>query len=335
MVEVALAATGVCHSDLSVLNGTIPQPTPAVLGHEGAGVVTALGPGVTTGLEAGDHVVLSWIAPCRRCPFCLGGQVELCDHGIDHHFAAPYGTANGDPVVRALGTGTFAEATVVPEAAAIRIDPTFPLDLAALIGCAVVTGVGAVVNVARVGVGDTVAVVGCGGIGLAAIQGARLAGASRIVAIDRVATKLDLARANGATDTASSEDDAVATVLALTGGRGVDHAIEAVGSAATIAAAYAMARRGGAVTVVGAGAFDDPWSLPAMNVMVDAKRVQGCVFGGTDPARDIPRVVALAQQGALDLERLVSRRIALEDVNRAFDAMITGEIARSLVVFDR
>lgn len=333
-VEVALAATGVCHSDLSVLNGTIPQPTPAVLGHEGAGVVTALGEGVST-VDVGDHVVLSWIAPCRRCAFCLGGQVELCEHGIDHHFGAPYGTANGDPVVCAFGTGSFAETTVVPEAAAIRIDPTFPLDLAALIGCAVVTGVGAVVNVARVSPGDTVAVVGCGGIGLAAIQGARLSGASRIVAVDRVATKLELARTNGATDTASADGDPVAAVLALTGGRGVDHAIEAVGSARTIAATYAMARRGGAVTVVGAGGFDDMWSLSAMNVMVDAKRVQGCVFGGTDPARDIPRVVALAQTGALDLERLVSRRISLEDVNQAFDDMTVGETARSLVVFDR
>lgn len=334
MVAVSLAATGVCHSDLSLLEGTIPQQTPAVMGHEGAGVVTALGPDVTS-VGVGDHVVLSWIAPCRRCSFCLGGQVELCEHGIDHHFASPYGTANGDPVVCAFGTGTFAEETVVPEAAAIRIDPTFPLDLAALIGCAVVTGVGAVVNVARVSPGDTVAVVGCGGIGLAAIQGARLAGAARIVAIDRVPVKLELARANGATDTAAADDDPVAAVQALTGGRGVDHAIEAVGSSRTIAVAYAMARRGGAVTVVGAGAFDDPWSLAAMNVMVDAKRVQGCVFGGTDPARDIPRVVALAQRGALDLEQLVSRRISLDGVNEAFEAMAVGETARSLVVFDR
>lgn len=332
-VEVRLAATGVCHSDLSVRDGTIPQPTPAVLGHEGAGVVTALGPGVTS-LAVGDHVVLSWVAPCRRCAFCLGGQAELCVHGIDHHFGAPYGTAGGDPVVCAMGTGTFAESTVVPEAAAIRIDPDFPLDLAALVGCAVVTGVGAVVNVARVAPGDTVAVVGCGGIGLSAVQGARLAGASRIVAVDRVAAKLELARANGATDVVDAGDDPLAAVHALTGGLGVDHAIEAVGSSATIATAYALARRGGAVTVVGAGAFDDLWSIPAMNLMVDAKRVLGCVFGGTDPARDIPRVIALARHGALDLERLVSRRITLDAVNDAFDDMVAGEIARSLVVFD-
>ena len=223
---------------------------------------------------------------------------------------------------------------MVPEAAAIRIDPEFPLDLAALVGCAVVTGVGAVVNVARVAPGDTVAVVGCGGIGLSAVQGARLSGASRIVAVDRVAAKLELARENGATDVVDAGDDPLAAVHAITGGLGVDHAIEAVGSSATIATAYALARRGGAVTVVGAGGFDDLWSIPAMNLMVDAKRVQGCVFGGTDPARDIPRVIALAQHGALDLERLVSRRITLDAVNEAFDDMVAGETARSLVVFE-
>jgi S-(hydroxymethyl)glutathione dehydrogenase/alcohol dehydrogenase len=334
MVEVRVAATGVCHSDLSVRDGTIPQRVPAILGHEGAGIVTARGPGVTH-LDVGDHVVLSWVVPCRQCAFCLGGQVELCEHGIDHHFGAPHGTVHGDAVFAAFGTGTFAESTVVPAGGAIRIDPGFPRVLAALIGCAVVTGVGAVVNVARIAAGDTVAVVGCGGIGLSAIQGARLVGASRIVAVDRVDAKLELALANGATDAVSANDDPVAAVHRMTGGRGVDHAVEAVGSARTIAVAYAMARRGGTVTVVGAGAFDDPWSIPAMHAMVDAKRVQGCVFGGTDPARDIPRMVALAQRGALDLERLVSRRIALEQADEAFAAMVTGQTARSLIVFDR
>lgn len=333
MVAVRMAATGVCHTDLSVRDGTIPQSLPAVLGHEGAGTVTELGPGVTT-LAVGDHVVLSWMAPCRRCFFCLAGQPELCEHGIDHAFAAPYGTANGDPLWCALGTGTFAEATVVPESATIRIEPDFPLEMAALLGCAVVTGVGAVVNTAGVSPGETVAVIGCGGVGLAAVQGARLAGATVILAIDRIAAKLDLAIANGATHTVdASADDPVATAREITAGRGVDHALEVVGLSSTVEQAYALARRGGTVTVVGAGAGDDVVSIPAMSLLADAKRVQGSVYGGTDPARDIPRAVTLARTGALDLERLVTRRSALDEINDAFGAMNAGEGARTLIVF--
>ncbi len=333
MVAVRVAASGVCHTDLLLQEGSIPQPTPAVLGHEGAGVVSEVGPGVTN-LAAGDHVVLSWVAPCRSCFFCLAGRPELCEHGMDHAWASPRGTSDGEAVWLALGTGTFAEETVVPAAAAIPIDRDFPLDVAALIGCAVVTGVGAVVNTARVAPGHTVAVMGCGGVGLAAVQGARLAGAATIIAIDRGAAKLDGAVANGATETVdAAAADPVTAVRQLTGGRGVDHAVEAVGRSSTIGQAYAMARRGGTVTVVGAGAFDDLVSIPAMNLMVDAKRIEGCVYGGTDPARDIPRAVALARAGALDLERLVTRRIALDDVNEAFQAMRVGEGARSLIVF--
>ena len=334
MVRVRLAASGVCHSDLSFQNGTLPQVAPAVLGHEGAGVVTEVGPGVTR-VAVGDHVVLSWIVPCRSCFHCLRDEAELCEHGMDHGFGPPYGSVGGDPVHCALGTATFAEETVVPERAAIRIDPAFPLDLAALVGCAVTTGVGAVVNTARVTPGETVAVIGCGGVGLAAIQGARLAGASAIIAVDRLAGKLDMALDNGATHVVdSSAGDAVARIRALTGGRGADHAIEVVGLSATISLAYDAARRGGTVTVVGAGRFDDVVPFTAMGLMVDAKRVQGSVYGGTDPARDIPMLIALAGSGALNLERLVSRRVGLEDVNEAFRAMVDGETARSLIVLD-
>ena len=208
---------------------------------------------------------------------------------MDHAFNAPYGTVNGDALWCGLGTGTFGEETVVPAAAAIRIDPTFPLELAALLGCAVVTGVGAVVNTAQVAPGETVAVVGCGGVGLAAVQGARLAGASRIVAVDVVAGKLDLATENGATDVVdASSDDPVAAVRALTAGRGVDHAVEVVGRSSTIAQAYDMTRRGGTATIVGAGSFDDSVSFMALGLMADAKRLQGSVYGGTDPARRHP-----------------------------------------------
>lgn len=332
-MRVRLAASGVCHSDLSVRDGSLPALLPAVLGHEGSGVITEVGDGVER-LAVGDHVVLSWVVPCRQCRPCLAGQPELCEHGIDHAFADPYGTVDGDPVYCGFGTGTFAEETTVPAGAAIRIDPAFPLELAALAGCAACTGVGAVVNAAEVRPGDTVAVVGCGGVGLAAVQGARLAGASAIVAVDRVAAKLAMALDNGSTATVdASVGDPVDAVRSLTGG-GVDHAIEVVGSSSTIRQAYDMARRGGTVTVVGAGRFDDPVAFPALGLMADGKRLQGTVYGGTDPARDLPRLLAAAATGAIDLARLVTARIGLDDVEDAFRAMLAGEGARSLIVFD-
>lgn len=332
-VVVRVAASGVCHSDRSVCDGTIPHPLPAVLGHEGAGVVERCGAGVT-GLEPGDHVVLAWVAPCRRCFQCLHGHPELCEHGMDHAWAEPYARdASGAGVLAAFGTATFGELTVVPEHACVRIDRDFPLELAALVGCAVVTGVGAVRNSARVAPGESVAVVGCGGVGLAAIQGARLAGAAPIVAVDRVGAKLDLARACGATDAVHAGDTAVATVRELTDGHGVDHAIEAVGSPATIRAAYDMTRRAGTVTVVGAGRFDDVVGFGAMELMVDAKTMRGCVYGATDPARDVPEMLRLHRAGRLDLGALVSRRISLDGIDGAFAAMDTGEVARSVVVF--
>ena len=330
-VRVSITASGVCHSDLSLIDGTMPQATPSVLGHEGAGIVTECGPGVS-GLSEGDHVILSWIAPCRHCRYCLGGQPTLCEHGMDHAFAGPYGTWRGAPVLAGLGTATFATETVVPADAAVRIDPSFPLDLAALVGCAVVTGVGAVINAARVQPGEHVAIIGCGGVGLAAVQGACVAGAARVIAVDIVPAKLKMAEANGATDTIdASSVEPISAVRDLTGGQGVDHAIEVVGLSSTITQAYGMARRGGTVTVVGAGRFDDPVSIAAMNLMVDAKKIQGCVYGSADPARDFPRMIELVRAGSLDLERLVTRRIKLDEVNAAFDAMRNGEVARSLI----
>ena len=296
-VRVRLVASGVCHSDLSLQNGTLPQPLPAVLGHEGAGVVEAVGHEVTA-LAPGDHVIISWVSPCRRCFFCLHGQATLCERGIDHAYAGPYGTCRGEPVMCGLGTGTFAAETVVPETAAVRIDPSVPLDVAALIGCGVATGVGAVVNTARVEPGASVAVVGCGGVGLSVVQGARLAGAARVIAVDTVASKLEMARANGATDVVeASGGDPVERVRALTEGRGADHAFEVVGLSTTIIQAYAMAWRGGHVTVVGAGGFDDLVSISAMALMADAKTLRGSVYGSTDPQRDFPRLVELQQRG--------------------------------------
>lgn len=333
-VRVRLAASGVCHSDLSIQDGTIPHPLPAVLGHEGAGVVEETGPNVTA-LKAGDHVVLSWVAPCRTCFFCLHGHPELCEHGLDHAFAMPYAYASdGTALLAAFGTATFGEVTIVPERACVPIDPAFPLPLAALVGCGVVTGVGAVINSARVEPGASVAVIGCGGVGLSAIQGARLAGAAPIIAVDRIASKLDLARHAGASEAVdASSTDAVAAVRELTGGRGVDYAFEVVGRSDTIRSAFDMTRRAGTCTIVGAGSFTDIVEFGAMQLMVDAKTVRGCVYGSTDPARDFPEIVRLQQAGRLDLESLVTRTIGLEDLNEAFRAMVEGEVARSVIVY--
>jgi S-(hydroxymethyl)glutathione dehydrogenase/alcohol dehydrogenase len=333
-VHVKIAASGVCHSDLSIQDGTIPHPLPAVLGHEGSGVVLEVGEQVTT-VAPGDHVVLSWVAPCRRCFYCLRGHPELCEHGLDHAFAMPYATDADDVgFLAAFGTATFGEETILPEAACIRIDAEFPLDLAALVGCGVVTGVGAVCNSARVEPGASVAVIGCGGVGLAAIQGARLAGAAPIIAVDRVASKLELARASGATEVVdASSTDAVQAVRDLTNGRGADYAIEVVGRSSTIRQAFDMTRRAGTVTIVGAGSFTDMVEFGAMQLMVDAKTIRGCVYGATDPLRDFPEMVRLHRAGKLDLEALVTRRIGLDDVNDAFRAMQAGEVARSVIVY--
>ncbi len=333
-VRVRVAASGVCHSDLSIQDGTIPHPLPAVLGHEGAGIVEAIGPGVST-VAPGDHVILSWVAPDRMCFHCVRGHPELCEHGMDHAFAMPYATASdGTQLLAAFGTATFGEETIVPEAACVRIGTEFPLELAALIGCGVVTGVGAVCNSARVEPGASVAVIGCGGVGLAAIQGARLSGATPIVAVDRVPAKLELARGSGATETVdASAADPVAVVRELTEGRGADFVFEVVGRSETIRQAYEMTRRAGTCTIVGAGAFDDMVQFGAMQLMVDAKTLRGCVYGSTDPRRDFPEMVRLQQAGRLDLERLVTRRIAIDELDDAFRAMQAGEVARSVIVY--
>jgi S-(hydroxymethyl)glutathione dehydrogenase / alcohol dehydrogenase len=333
-VRVRLAASGVCHSDLSVARGAIPGALPAVLGHEGAGVVAEVGDGVEH-VAVGDHVVLSWVVPCRHCFFCTRGHTELCEHGMDHAFAGPYAKRpSGEGVFSTFGTATFGEETIVPARAAVPIDATFPLDLAALVGCGVVTGFGSVVHSARVQPGESVAVIGCGGVGLAAVQAARLSGASPIIAIDRVPAKLELARRCGATETIdASAVDAVAAVRECTGGRGADHTVEVVGSPATIVTAFMAARRAGVVTLVGAAPMDAVVQFGAMPLMVDAKTVRGCVYGATDPERDFPEMLRLHEAGKIDLSLLVSDHIGIDDIDAAFAAMERGETARRIVIY--
>lgn len=332
-VRVRLAASGVCHTDLSVRDGSMPVLLPCTLGHEGAGIVTAVGSAVRD-VGAGDHVVLTWSVPCRNCPHCLRGEAQLCPQGLAHAFGEPYGDSDG-PVWPSMGAGTLAEETLVPASAVVPVDPALRLDHAALLGCAVITGVGAVLRTAVVRPGDSVLVIGCGGVGLAAVQGARLAGAARIIAADRVADQLPAALANGATHTIDvSTGDLVAAVRELTGGEGVDHAIEVVGKPATIRAGYDAARRGGCVTVVGAAGIEEAVTFPALSLMADGKTIRGSVYGASDPARDIPLLAELALRGRLDLEALITRRIGVGDVEAAFTDMAAGHGARSVVCFD-
>jgi len=333
-VRVRMAASGVCHSDLSVQNGTIPFMFPTVLGHEGAGVVVEVGTAVTR-VAPGDHVVLTWMPPCRRCFWCLAGQTMLCEHGLAESLGGRYASVDGVPLVRGLGTATFAEETLVPEAQLVSVDRAAPLELAALVGCALSTGIGAVWHTAGVEPGSTVAVIGCGGVGLSVIQGARLAGASTIVAVDTVAGKLDAARSMGATAVVdSSGADPVEAIRAHTAGRGADYVFEVVGRAPTIRTAFAAARRGGTAVLVGAGSPRDEVTFSAFELFVDAKTLVGCVYGSTDPDRDFPALVDLVTAGTVDAAAMVSRRIGLDDINDAFRAMEAGEVVRSVIVFD-
>jgi S-(hydroxymethyl)glutathione dehydrogenase / alcohol dehydrogenase len=333
-VRVQIVASGVCHSDLSVRDGLIPALLPCTLGHEGAGIVTEVGADVTT-VGEGDHVVLTWNVPCRSCEYCLRGDVQLCPHGLDHAFGEPYAESAGGPLWPSMGTGTLAEQTLVPAAALVPVDRTLRLDHAALLGCAVTTGVGAALRTATVRPGETVLVLGCGGVGLAAIQGARLAGAGRIIAADAVAAQLAAATTNGATDTVDAGAvDLASAVRDLTGGAGADHAIEAVGKPATIRAAYDATRRGGIVTLVGAAGIEESVTFPALSLMADGKTIRGSVYGASDPARDIPLLAGLVLRGQLDLEALVTRRVGIDDVEAAFGDMHAGRGARSVVCFE-
>ncbi len=331
-VRVALRASGVCHSDLSIQNGTLAGVVPAVLGHEGAGVVVEVGPGVR-GAAEGDHVILVWIPPCGRCRFCLGAQPQLCTAGrLARAEREPaLSTADG-PVASALGVGTFAEQTVVPVESVVPIDRAVPFDVAALVGCGVMTGVGAVINTARVVPGSSVVVVGCGGVGVNVVQGARLAGAATVLAVDRAPGKLEIARRFGATH-AVAPDGLRAATDDLTGGDGFDYAFEVVGRSETVRAAWDATRRGGTTVVVGAGSRTDMVSFSVGELFSAERRLLGCLYGSADVRTDFHRVLALWRAGRLDLTGLVSRRITLDGIDGAFAAMDGGDVVRSVIDF--
>jgi S-(hydroxymethyl)glutathione dehydrogenase / alcohol dehydrogenase len=322
-VKVRVHAAGVCHSDLSLANGTLPQEVPAVLGHEGAGVVTAVGEGVDR-VAPGDHVILNWAPACRECWFCLRGEPWLCVHAEDVA-RAPYARLDdGTPVYPGLGTGAFAEETIVPAAGVVRVPDSVPMAQAAVLGCAVQTGAGAVLNTARVRPGESVAVVGLGGVGLSALQAARAVGAGPIIGVDVTEAKAELASQHGATDFVVAGDGAAKAVRKLTGGRGADHAFDCVGLPATIRTAWSASRRGGSVTVVGVGGKANIVEFSALELYWFGRTLHGCVFGSSDPEVEIPRLLGLVEDGKLDLAALTTATTDLAGVNDAFDRLGTG-----------
>jgi S-(hydroxymethyl)glutathione dehydrogenase/alcohol dehydrogenase len=331
-VRVRLAAAGVCHSDLSLSNGTLRQPVPAVLGHEGAGTVTAVGDGVT-GVTPGDPVVLNWAPSCGSCHHCGLGEPWLCANALTGAAELYARTSEGRELYPGLGSATFAEETVVSAHAVLPLPDGVPLTDAALLGCAVLTGYGAIHHAAQVRVGESVAVFGVGGVGLAVIQAARIAGAGTIVAIDISAGKEELARTAGATDFLLSAPDTAKRIRKLTGGHGADVAVECVGRAETIRTAWDATRRGGRTTVVGIGGKDQQVSFSALELFHFGRTLSGCVYGNCDPAKDLPLLADHIRAGRLDLAGMVTDRIGLNGIPAAFDAMINGRGGRTLVVF--
>ena len=330
-VRVRLAATGVCHSDLSLARGTLKQALPVVLGHEGAGHVVSVGDGVTA-VRPGEEVVLNWSPSCGRCWFCGHGEPYLCERS-DEASRRPYGTlADGGPVYPGLGTAAFATETVVGENACIPLPGGVPMEQAALLGCAVLTGVGAVLNSARVRPGESVVVFGLGGVGLSALQGARLAGADPIVAVDPAEGRWELARELGATEVLPPGRELARAVRALTGGRGADHAIECVGRGETIRAAWSVTRRGGRATVVGMGPPTDEGRFTALEVPWFARTLSGCMYGSSDPAVDVPMLVEHVRAGRLDLGALITSRLPLGAVDEAFARLEAREGARTVLL---
>jgi len=336
-VLVRLAASGVCHSDYHVVLGEWTARPPLVLGHEGAGVVEAVGAGVTS-VEAGDHVVLSWVPYCERCRYCRDGRPALCERVARTAFNGVMadGTTRlsmeGRRVYSYLATASFADRVVVAESAAVRVRKDAPLETVALVGCAVATGVGAVINTARVRPGSSVLVIGCGGVGLSVLLGARLVSAGPVIAVDRNDSALALARRLGATVTVNPDRDDLDAILAESvGADGVDYAFEAIGLAPTIEACYRAIRPGGTAVAVGMVPEGVTITIDPFSLADREKTLTGSNYGSSRPAVDFPKLVDLYMSGRLDLDAMVTRTIDLSEINDAFAAMGRGESGRSVI----
>jgi len=334
-VLVRIEAAGLCHSDLSVIEGNRPRPLPMVLGHEGAGIVEELGPGVDD-LVPGDHVVVVFVPSCGVCPHCAEGRPALCGPGAIANgngvllSGARRLHAEGGELNHHLGGSVFADYATVSRRSLVRVDRSLPFEHAALFGCAVLTGVGAVVNSARVSPGSSVAILGLGGVGLAALMAAKAVGAERIVAIDLNPDKLATARLLGATDAFLGDDTVRNRVIEATVG-GVDVAVELAGSVTALALAYGITRRGGAVTTAGLPPPTAALSIPAASLVADEKTIRGSYLGSCVPSRDVPRFIRMFQRGILPVDRLVSKEMRLEDINAGFDRLREGSLIRGVV----
>lgn len=335
-VLIRTAACGLCHSDLHFIEGAYPHPLPAVPGHEAAGIVEAVGSEVRT-VKVGDAVVTCLSAFCGHCEFCVTGRMSLC-LGADTRRGAGAPprltrTDDGSTVNQMLNLSAFAEQMLVHEHACVAINPEMPLDRAAVIGCAVTTGAGAVFNAAKLTPGETICVVGCGGVGLATINAAKIAGAGRIIAVDPMPEKRELAKKLGATDALDAGPDAAKEIVEITKG-GVHHAIEAVGRPASGDLAVAALRRGGTATILGMMPLNHKVGLSAMDLLSD-KKLQGAIMGGNHFPVDLPRLVDFYMRGLLDLDTIIAERIPLEGINDGFEKMKQGHSARSVIVFDQ
>ena len=329
---VQVGASGVCHSDLSIMRGYTPLPPPMILGHEGVGTVLEVGAEVTRA-AVGDRVIGSFVAACGTCWYCLRDQSHLCEHAFEMSVNLRAKRADGTITPAMTGLGTFSDVMTVNEASVVKIETDLPDEQLALIGCGVTTGVGAALNTGKVQPGSTVAVIGCGGVGQAVVQGARIAGAARIIAIDPVELKRKTGEQLGATDLVDpTAGDVVQQVKDLTGGRGADFAFEVIGHPDRVVEAWNMTRPGGTTVIVGMPRMEDTITLSQFQLFYEEKNLKGCVYGSSQVRRDFGRFVNLIETGRLDVGAMVSRRIALDEVNDAFRAMEAGEVIRSVIV---
>ena len=337
-VLIRIKAAGLCHSDLSVINGDRPRPTPMVLGHEAAGIVEALGEGVTN-LAVGDHVVLVFVPSCGHCQLCAQGRPALCEPGAAANGAgtllsgARRLTRAGETINHHLGCSAFASHAVVSRRSVIKVDRELPFEHAALFGCAVLTGVGAVINTARVRAGETVAVVGLGGVGLASVLGAVAAGARQVIAIDLADDKLELAQSLGATHTFNAGSTGVIEAIREASTGGVETAIEMAGSTRAFEIAYRITRRGGTTVTAGLPPPDAAWAMPIVNLVAEERTIKGSYVGTCVPLRDIPRYVDLFRAGRLPVDRLLSGSLTLDNINHGFDLLHQGKAVRQVVLF--
>ncbi len=338
-VLIQMAAAGICHSDLHVMTGHLEAPLPVILGHEGSGVVAEVGPAVTS-LKPGDHVIPLWRLSCGVCEYCSDGRPALCAEGLQIRKTGRLldGSTrfklNGMEIKHFAGVSSFSEYSVVPEKAAFKIPDDFPLDRAALLGCGVITGVGAVFHGARVKPGSSVAIFGSGGVGINVIQGAAIAGAEKIIAVDLLANKLEFARRFGATHTINAKEvDPVEAIRTLTDGRGVDYAFEVIGLPATIRQAYDSLSKRGMAIVVGVTPMTMEVSVPIMTLVFEERVLTGSIYGSSRPRIDIPMLINLYRAGKLKLDELLTRTYPFSQINEAYAALERGEGLRSIVTF--